>query len=170
MNMPMCRCSGCDPVGAIQLITKLPLTRKSEFDELMAAPTIEPSVFSNLHPVLKPQEPILRAVEKIVICKENDPIRTQEPMIEIAADLLGSFEDLFLQTYPAGSELIPSDLFTVEDAWAIVKNYDLLDKEQNLQKLLGSEAICGTYAMVRCCIQQWKCSDIFLEHMMNIED
>lgn len=168
--MPPCRCSGCDPIGAIQIITKFPFTRNANFDELMSSPTMDPSLFSCLHPCVRPEETDSGKVEKILVCKENDPIRTQEPMIELAAELLGSFEGLFLQTYPGESELIPSDLFTVEDAWGIVKNYDLLNDVQNLQKLLGSEVICGTYAMVGCCIHRWKSSDTFRQYKMTLDD
>lgn len=169
LKMPRCRCSSCDPQGAARLIRLLPKTSLKGLDDLLTSyPTdIEDTRIFQLP---KPSRKSNIVGNIIQVCKNNDPIRMQPVKIELAVSLVGHSERLFEKTYPKGCELDPSDLFTREDAWSIVKNVALILNDQVFLSILGGEFLPGHFQMIKQCIVDWNQSGIYLQYLQGLAD
>lgn len=170
MNMPICRCSECDPEGAEQLLAQLASTCASDFDSLIEAPTIDPKLFESSFKRTQIQSSVDIITSKLPICSRNDKIRSEETFNVLCSSLTDAFDTLFKITYPEGSELKANNLLTQEKVWNIIKNYTCVLEGNNLRKVLGSEPIVGTFEMIAKCIQGWRSSQSFQDYTDKIED
>lgn len=167
MDFPICRCSNCDPLGAIELIHGLKTTNKNDFHALLSRPTsrgqLPETSFLNQVPILKsrPKE----RQNRPSVCLQSNPIRVSAPMIKLASSLINGFEKLFYRYHLHESDLIPSDLFTPEHAWQMVKNYTGILEGKHLRGIMGSQPVEGTFDMIHHSIIVWKTSEHYLEHL-----
>lgn len=171
LNLPKCRCSNCDPVGAIQLIGKLKRTSRSGIQELINEPTIESTLSERS---FLEQLPIQTAKRKDktnrpLICVKTDSIRDSLPLIDLKGSLIEGFEVIFHEQHHRSSMLIPSDLFNDEHAWQIVKNFTDIIQGRHLRGIMGSEPVIGTFDMVMNCIKSWMASNIYLVYLEELE-
>lgn len=111
--MAPCRCSNCDPIGAIELICDLKTTNQANFHGLLDRATVGTELpttsFLTQLPIVKskPKEKTGRPL----LCPDTDRIRISLPMITLANSLISDFDSLFYQHHNHKSELIPSNLF-----------------------------------------------------------
>lgn len=103
-----------------------------------------------------------------MICSQTDPIRSSGAMINLSRFLMNGFEGLFYRYHRRHSELIPSDLFTDDHAWDIVKNYIKVLNGKHLRGIMGSEPVEGTFLMIQEGIRSWKSSDDYVKHLDDI--
>lgn len=169
MNMPLCRCSSCDPQGAARIISLLPKTSIAELDELLSSYASEgedTSVFDL--PRTSRKRGLITNVPQV--CKKDDPIRIDPLKIELAVSLEVHSERLFRQTYPEGCDMDPCDLFTREEVWSIVKNEAAVFEGQMLPSILGGEVLPELFKMIQKCISNWYQSKLYLEYQDGLID
>lgn len=170
VNMSICNCSECDPDGAIWLVEQLPYTCDSEFDALISSQTRQRDRVENSLNTCPIESRSTVINIKLPVCFRKDIIQSQEIFSKLHASLMDHFYKLFHNTYPQGSELRPEHLFNQQHAWNIVKNHAGVLHKPNLAKLIGSEAILGTFSMILNCIQTWKCSQGYLAYIEELAD
>lgn len=169
MEMPLCRCSNCDPQGAARLIRMLPETSVSQLDTLLTSqPTsMEDTSLFKLPKISKTRQ---FSGHLPLICKPDDPIRTSLPAFHLADCLVEKSNQLFVQTYPTGCDMNCLTLFSLEEAWSIVKNANAVGNGSFLRAILGGETLPGLFKMVVICISDCYLSDVYLEHEHALED
>lgn len=67
--------------------------------------------------------------------------------------------------------LVPSNsFFKPYHAWEIVKNMDKLANAMPLPLILGIQVVSGSHNRLLACLGHWKTSDIWVQHLDDIED
>ncbi|KAH9808788.1 hypothetical protein DFH28DRAFT_1087199 [Melampsora americana] len=117
-----CQCSNCDPQAAARLICLLPHTKANNLEQLILSSPTGPEDISLLHiPKTSTKRKITTSIP--LVCKSNNPIRLNVPMIDLVVSIMGHFEALFHKIYPVDAQMMPHTLFNRKDAWQIAKNY-----------------------------------------------
>lgn len=156
-RMKPCRCSVCDPLGAIQLINALKTTDRKSFQTLLNQPTVPMSIpetsFLNPRKIvpLRPKDSLRRPIP----CVTSDPIRASLPMIDLTKELLKSFQVVFNTYYPDGSNININRLFSHDHAWLLAKNHNSILFGSHLRGIFGSEPLPGTWNSIKNTIQRW---------------
>lgn len=171
LGLPICRCSNCDPIGALELIRKLKSTGRKDIQDMINEPTIGTTLPNSSFLVQLPIQTAKRKdrTNRPLICLETDPIRDSGPLIELAGSLIEGFDTLFHEQHHHSSMLIPFDLFTYEHAWQIVKNFAEILECRHLRGIMGSEPLKGTFDMIIGCIKAWNDSDHYTLHLEEVE-
>lgn len=169
LRMATCRCSNCDPHGAARIIRLLPHTKLQDLDELISSRSDGSEDVSLLH---IPKSGTKRKMTCLIplVCKANDPIRMNVPMIDLAVSIMSHFEILFNQTYPVDAQMSQQTLFNREDAWKLVKNYELVSNGIFLREILGGQILPGMFNMIIQCIQSWYRSESYFQHQSELQD
>jgi hypothetical protein len=168
-KMPACRCSNCDPQGAARIIRLLPQTKSVDLNALMSSFPSEPEDESLLN---IPRSSRKRKFSSNIplVCKLNDPIRLNVPMIDLTVSILVNYEILFKKTYPTDPPYLPETLFSREDAWQITKNYNSVLNGSFMREILGGQTIPGIFETITKSINSWLHSDSYKQHQDNLED
>ncbi|EGG06267.1 uncharacterized protein MELLADRAFT_63590 [Melampsora larici-populina 98AG31] len=82
LKMATCRCSNCDPQAAARLIRLLPQTNLTRLDQLMSSSPTDPEDISLFDiPKTSSKRKITSSIP--LVCKSNDPIRLNVPIIDL---------------------------------------------------------------------------------------
>ncbi|KAH9808175.1 hypothetical protein DFH28DRAFT_1196950 [Melampsora americana] len=169
LNISTCRCSNCDPQAAARLIRLLPHTKANNLEQLISSSPTGPEDISLLHiPKTSTKRKITTSIP--LVCKSNDPIRLNVPMIDLVVSIMGHFEALFHKIYPVDAQMMPHTLFNREDAWQIAKNYVSVSNGTFLREILGGQTLPGIFDMIINCIQSWLRSKSYIQHQSELED
>lgn len=163
LGMRACRCSNCDPQSAARVLRLLPYTKSIDLDELLNSSPTDDEDISILNMSKKKNKRKISA-DLPLVCKKDDPIRLNPPLIDLAVLLMSHFEDLFLNTYSTSCHMLPETLFNHEDAWQIVKNYPEVGNGVFLREILGGQTLPGMFSMIIECVQIWFQSESFINH------
>ncbi|KAH9808390.1 hypothetical protein DFH28DRAFT_909798, partial [Melampsora americana] len=162
-------CSNCDPQGAAQLIRLLPQTKSADLEFLMSSFPLQPEDESLLNIPKKSRK--RKASSNVpLVCKLDDPIRLNVPLIDLTVSIIGNYERLFKKTYPTDPPYPPKTIFSREDAWQIAKNYTSVLNGMFLQEILGGQTVPGLFESITASVNSWLQSDSYKQHQDKIED
>lgn len=168
LGMPPCDCSVCDPEAAKVLLQNFRWMTNNNFDDLVTS-SAEPVQVGPSHGDGSGHGTGVNEVELSPIpCPSNDPIRLNLPMIDLAARIEYKFEKMFNSYYKSPIDFSPSDLISRDEVWAVVKNYDLIERGLKLSKILGGEPLEGTYTLIIKSIFDWKSSESYSTHLVSL--
>lgn len=169
--MPVCMCSNCESEGVVKIMNAFHKTSRSDLKNLIETPILEPSIPSKATiPYLWYPPKVVVSTLKPVVCERDDLIQLEEDFVELAVSLVVHFERLYCESPLKNSGLQPEALFSWDNAWQIVKNYKLVLAGLCLRKLLGSQAVLGTFEMVQEVVQLWLNSNAYFNIESKLEE
>lgn len=169
LGMERCRCSSCDPEGCALVLRLLPSTKAVDLDALLKR---TPDSKEDVTVFALPKKAVKRKFTAAIplVCQPEDPIRLEPAMANLRDRLNGQLTSLFNKTYPNGCHLQMNHLFTEDDAWEVVKNYEALENGVFMREILGGETLPGLFACIKECISSWKRTDLYKERQERLDD
>ncbi|KAA1108559.1 hypothetical protein PGT21_017097 [Puccinia graminis f. sp. tritici] len=158
-GFPKCRCSNCDPEGAITLSQNIcRLTNKNFSDvvndkENLPRPTINPFVQKKTRQPCKPAPKELTSVLK-----------------EFSVHLVKAFEVFFWKKFPKSASFLPEDLFGLDRAHSIAQHVATIERPQDILKDLGGAPVHGQLDLIYECVVKFRQGDRFDQHLREESD